>query len=188
MGTKKGGFYAVGKGRQPGVYTSWSAAPLPCTFSTRAQALTPHSCAGHRDETLKQVTGFPRAAHKKFQNMHDAQEFVRSHTPGWTPNASAGSSQAGSSASASSSQAASARGIGGRQQQTQRRGNAPEYQRARPQGKLLGSQRRDEGQGSLVGSTVAQRKVYCDGSALGNGKYGAAAGIGVWWSHEIGAP
>lgn len=71
-----------------------------------------------------------------------------------------------------------------------RRCNVPDYQQARPKGKLLGSQRRDDGPGpgTLVGSRVAQRKVYCDGSALGNGKHGAVAGIGVWWSHEIGAP
>lgn len=35
---------------------------------------------------------------------------------------------------------------------------------------------------------AAKRKVYCDGSSRGNGKKGAVAGIGVFWSHEEGAP
>lgn len=33
-----------------------------------------------------------------------------------------------------------------------------------------------------------RRRVYCDGSSRGNGKKGAVAGIGVFWSHEEGAP
>lgn len=32
------------------------------------------------------------------------------------------------------------------------------------------------------------RRVYCDGSSRGNGQKGAVAGIGVFWSHEVGAP
>lgn len=39
---------------------------------------------------------------------------------------------------------------------------------------------------SEIASNSKIRKVYCDGSALGNGNKGSVAGIGVWWSDKAG--
>jgi len=60
----------------------------------------------------------------------------------------------------------------------------PEYKQARPERRVGRVAGRDE----LVGTRMAKRQVYCDGSSLGNGKFGAAAGMGVWWGNYTGAP
>lgn len=41
--------------------------------------------------------------------------------------------------------------------------------------------------GSRESKFPARRTVYSDGSSKGNGKRGAVAGSGVFWSHEPGA-
>ncbi len=126
------------------------------------------------------MSGFPGAKHKKFTNLQQAQDYILQEG-GFVP------PQASTSASTSQLRQPVAVGAHSRARQDSAPKPAhrlPDYKQARPQPSARRAGVRDE----LVGSVVASRKVYCDGSSLGNGKLGAAAGMGVWWSNEVGAP
>ncbi|GAA5862194.1 hypothetical protein JCM3774_004817 [Rhodotorula dairenensis] len=172
----KGGFYAVRVGRKPGVYTSW-------------------------DECAAQVNGFQGARHKKFPTEAEARAFVGG---GGGPSASSSVGSAGNRAVAQSSSAAESRGTGAvaaalRHKRTSDaarldldRESAEPAKRSKVAVSSSSSSNHKAAQSTSAngpkGGAAPRRRVYCDGSSRGNGKKGAVAGIGVFWSHEEGAP
>ncbi|BGP13936.1 hypothetical protein JCM10213_003852 [Rhodosporidiobolus nylandii] len=115
-------------------------------------------------ETQVQVTGFQGAKHKSFPTRQEAEYFVRY-----------GRDQA----------------AGGSMQNT-----LPPTSTARNKGKGRAlEQDETPSKRQKVDDPVfrkgaipkGSRVVFCDGSSRGNGKQGAVAGIGVFWSHEDGA-
>ncbi|KAG8979847.1 hypothetical protein FRB90_007877, partial [Tulasnella sp. 427] len=57
----KAGFYAIKRGRQPGIYSTWYE------FKELREA---------NNECKAQVDGFPRAEYKRFGNLKDAENFI----------------------------------------------------------------------------------------------------------------
>lgn len=117
-------FYAVKKGRVPGIYDSWPAAE-------------------------KQVKGFA-AEHKSFKTRAEALAWM-SNSPLPAPGPSSSTSRSGATSNP-----------------------------------LKRSSATQERPAKRVAENPSGRKVYCDGSALGNGTAGSTAGIGVW-SHDVAA-
>ncbi|GAA5995237.1 hypothetical protein JCM5350_002793 [Sporobolomyces pararoseus] len=114
------------------------------------------------DECKDQVNGFQGSKHKKFPTLAEAEAFVNGTTA--------------STASTSNAVASSSNGKGkGRSAE----GDEPAAKRQKPN--------RDPVFGSQDSKFPPNRVVYSDGSSKGNGKKGAVAGSGVFWSHEIGA-
>lgn len=65
-----GAYYAVARGRSPGVYTTWCA-----IFQHQPRADYTHFL--RRDECLKQTSGFPGSKYKKFYTLGEAKEWVK---------------------------------------------------------------------------------------------------------------
>lgn len=76
---KKGGFYAVHRGHQTGVYHTWEDAADPSNRAT---------CKA-------QIDGFPGAVYKKFATLQEAEDFVAN---GRAPTAASGSTAGGKQA------------------------------------------------------------------------------------------
>jgi ribonuclease HI len=109
------------------------------------------------------VNGFQGGKHKKFPTFAEAEAFVKG-------------TSAPSTTSASASAASTSNGKGkGRSME----GNEPAAKRQKFN--------KDPVFGSQESKFPARRIVYSDGSSKGNGKKGAVAGSGVFWSHEVGA-
>ena len=65
-----GAYYAVARGRSPGVYTTWCA-----IFQHQPRADYTHFL--RRDKCLKQTSGFPGSKYKKFYTLGEAKEWVK---------------------------------------------------------------------------------------------------------------
>jgi ribonuclease HI len=113
------------------------------------------------DECKAQVDGFQGCKHKKFPTQAEAQAFVSGTAPPATTSTSSTSIGKGK----------------GRALE----GDEPAAKRQRI------NKSSDVVFGSQESKFPASRTVYSDGSSKGNGKKGAVAGSGVFWSHELGA-
>ncbi|GAA5859212.1 hypothetical protein JCM1840_003802 [Sporobolomyces johnsonii] len=188
----KGGYYAVRVGRKPGIYTTW-------------------------DECNAQVNKFTAAKFKKFPTLAEAVAFVGSahaqvESPFATPvppplgghQVEAETSVQGADAQVESPAAnpvplplgahripslgAPRIEYGERNEvypgepaaKRQKRGEADPVPPQRAVDPVFGASSSGKGKGKA-------REVWCDGSSRGNGGKRAAAGIGVFWSHEFGA-
>ncbi|GAA6016339.1 hypothetical protein JCM8202_005572 [Rhodotorula sphaerocarpa] len=154
----KGGYYAVRVGRKPGVYRTW-------------------------DECAAQVNGFQGARHKKFPTEAEARAFVGGDGGG----AVGGSS---TRAAASRTQKGGEKGTGAvtqalKAKRTSDAADLPQSSAKRAMRTVVGA---TGTHAEKKGSRSAVRRVFCDGSSRGNGQKGAVAGIGIFWSHEEGAP
>ncbi|KAG8894266.1 hypothetical protein FRC01_013062, partial [Tulasnella sp. 417] len=148
----KAGFYAVRKGRQPGVYSTW-------------------------DECKAQVEGFHKAEFKRFSNLKDAETFIgvayietsltnSAQTYEDSPSPSSESS-ASSRPSTSASVAA---------------GSSTSAARFKPYPTTVnkGKAKAEESAATPAGRddwTIA----YTDGACRANGTAAAVAGVGVWY-------
>lgn len=135
--------------------------------------------AGHQpgvytswDECSVQVKGFPGAQHKKFPTRAEAEAFVQGDD---RLTSAAGPSKAGISSIPQNKRDNGAESAGLPPSKRQRLVVGDDGVQAKP----------DVSKVPAGGSS--KRRVYCDGSSRGNGKVGATAGIGVFWSHEEGA-
>ncbi|RXK40451.1 hypothetical protein M231_02284 [Tremella mesenterica] len=125
-------YYAVGVGRQPGIYPTW-------------------------DECSAQVHKHPGAKYKKFNSKAEAQEYIdtwQSSKPS-VPISKPPDSIVPNTRTTSPSAYANINSLPDDLKQLVKHG----YMFS-PKGRLV---------------------VYCDGSSLGNGQEGAAAGLGVFW-------
>ncbi|SPO49005.1 related to Ribonuclease H [Moesziomyces antarcticus] len=151
-------YYAVRVGRETGVFTDWDvAAPL--------------------------VVGHSGAVHKKFSSRLEAERFVNGK-----------STEPPSSATNEKPKQA----LGKRKSISPPASNPPAKPQPQPKKKRAiapppSKKRRNSTAPSYsdatsvaASSTQATRKinVYCDGSAVGNGKKGARAGYGVWFEDQ----
>ncbi|GAA5868510.1 hypothetical protein JCM8547_006295 [Rhodosporidiobolus lusitaniae] len=111
------------------------------------------------DEAKAQVDGFVAARHKKFPTRQEAEAFVSGG--GGTPQSQPSvASMVGSTSNANGTGKVGDEGPPAKRQKTS---------------------------SSVYVKQPKGRTVYCDGSSRGNGKVGAVAGIGIFWSHEVGA-
>ncbi|GAA5820486.1 hypothetical protein JCM10212_003814 [Sporobolomyces blumeae] len=125
------------------------------------------------DECRAQVDGFNGCKHKKFPTFAEADAFVKGGAPG---------PAAATTSTVSPHFAAKGKG---RALEVEDR----PAKRARPNEATTSVERRRQpdpvfGRGARSRDA---RRVYCDGSSRGNGKKGAVAGIGIFWSHAPGA-
>lgn len=119
-----------------------------------------------RPEAEAQVKGFQGAVHQKFPTLDQAQAYLRGKraaSPLEDANG-AGPSNGGSSKVAGELAAKRAKTASTTTHGRKSRSRSP---------------------GSRAERT---RKVYCDGSCIGNGQKGSVAGIGIFWGHEVGSP
>jgi ribonuclease HI len=112
------------------------------------------------DDCKAQVDGFQGSKHKKFPTLAEAQDFVRGTT----------------TAQPSTSSLPPSLGNKGKGRSIE--GDGPAAKRRKVVDPVFGTQE---------SKFPARRTVYSDGSSKGNGKKGAVAGSGVFWSHEEGA-
>lgn len=146
-------------GRKPGVYTSW-------------------------DECAAQVNGFQGARHKKFPTEAEARAFVGG-------NSSSTTAPPSSSTSTSKTNGTGAVTAALRQKRASDAANLDESPAKRTKVAIGSGASSADAAARTVSSSFQEknrRRVYCDGSSRGNGQKGAVAGIGVFWSHEEGAP
>ncbi|KAI8980010.1 ribonuclease H-like domain-containing protein [Trametes punicea] len=154
----KPGFYAVARGRVPGIYTTW-------------------------DDCQAQTAGFPGNKHQKFTTLAQAQDYLASHgislgTPGTS----------GAAATASSVPApTTSRFFQGTSLSRERRHGSQPYVRVRPPSAATEQETRhlNSRWAALTAEIVQDESgwdvVYSDGACKGNGRLGSVAGIGVWW-------
>ncbi|KAL0951859.1 hypothetical protein HGRIS_008519 [Hohenbuehelia grisea] len=153
----KPGFYAVHRGREPGVYYTW-------------------------EECQSQVKHFNGAMYKKLVSLEAAEEFVRrgstksdsettisTITSGSRSDTLSRTVNASSASGSSSSRASSSK--------------APQHEVAKYSG-MAPVARNSSGEPTVVQSMDDFDVVYTDGSCHGNGVDNARAGIGVWWGHS----
>lgn len=119
------------------------------------------------DQCKAQVDGFKGCKHKKFPTLAEAEAFVQGRTPTESPSRPPASLSFHNEHNKSKSRA------------------RPNEQDDEPAAKRL--KRPDPVFGTRESQFPAHRIVYSDGSSKGNGKRGAVAGSGVFWSHERGA-
>ncbi|GAA6016648.1 hypothetical protein JCM11491_006031 [Sporobolomyces phaffii] len=119
------------------------------------------------DECRAQVDGFQGGRHKKFPTLVEAQAFVKGLA---LPTV----------ATASTAPNGKGKGKGRALEQDE----APAAKRQKTSKAAAAS---DVVFRSQEAKFPASRTVYSDGSSKGNGKKGAVAGSGVFWSHELGA-
>ncbi|GAA5978425.1 hypothetical protein JCM10908_004350 [Rhodotorula pacifica] len=131
------------------------------------------------DECAAQVNGFQGAKHKKFPTEAEARAFAGLDS-------GAGSTSDGSaSASTSRTNGTGAVTAALRQKRSSDGANLDDSPAKRS--KVIGNGNA-AAHPAPKASQGTKRRVYCDGSSRGNGQKGAVAGIGVFWSHEEGAP
>ncbi|KAI0371336.1 ribonuclease H-like protein [Pilatotrama ljubarskyi] len=171
----KGGFYAVARGRVPGVYASW-------------------------DECQAQTAGFAGNKHQKFSSLEQARQYLAANgvPTGSVPASSSSSAPAASqpvplSSASSSTHPSIARAAQAGSTSGRRTHGTKPYARVQPPASKT-SARADVGSGrnsqwaSLSAEVIEDETgwdvVYSDGSCRGNGKVGSVAGIGVWWGEN----
>ena len=114
------------------------------------------------------MKGFPGATHKKFKSVAEANQWLATH--GVTADTLAAPPPVASSSTAKPARP------------------SPIARPQKPEGSKTQG-RVKPGNGSLLGKDVIQDTtgwlvVYSDGACKGNGKYGAVAGVGVWWGPD----
>ncbi|CCM05124.1 uncharacterized protein FIBRA_07332 [Fibroporia radiculosa] len=137
-GGSKIAFYAVARGRTPGVYSTW-------------------------DDCELQVTGFPGARYKKFNNAADAEVWVASYGSASDPS---GISSAPAPSNAPPQAAKS----------------HPRASEASPS--MRTTSRKKNPAEEVLEDETGWAIVYSDGACKGNGKAGSIAGVGVWWGRD----
>ncbi|CEQ39747.1 SPOSA6832_01286 [Sporobolomyces salmonicolor] len=170
----KGGYYAGPSPLSP---------VFRCSRMTSPPSLNPPVRVGRKpgiymtwDECNAQVLKFAAAKYKKFPTLAEAQAFVEG-----------ADAQVRSAVANPASPPLDRVGMehGKRKEvesdvptaKRQKRGEADAAPK-RAVDPVFGASSRGAGKG---------REVWCDGSSRGNGKKSATAGIGVFWSHEVGA-
>ncbi|KAK9417486.1 putative RNase H type-1 domain-containing protein [Seiridium unicorne] len=164
-------FYAVRSGHEPGIYLTWP-------------------------ECQEQTTGFKGAQFKKFDNRQDANDFVLGRTPkNSAPDpkkpqkfyAVAIGREPGIYTEWDEAQKSILGSKGPKYQSFKTRAEAIEYIKAH------GNEAGQKAIENEVAEPPAKRSktiadgalhVYTDGSSRGNGKVGAAAGVGVWFGED----
>ncbi|PVF97796.1 ribonuclease H-like protein [Serendipita vermifera] len=198
------GFYAVKKGRVPGIYSTWDE----CEEQVKGiyvPSLNPHHSLSNLVGNYRAIswcrTGFGGAVFKKFRTASEAQAFIGdvsnlSSTSNGASHRSTVNHHQGPSHNATSHQLRQAhtasRAIGGSGSNT----NDGHMRQARTLSQVTPT--RGDGVGAdereKTGSTTAHQGqyserdtmtmiVYTDGACSNNGTKGAFAGIGVWWGH-----
>ena len=162
----KPAFYAVAKGRVPGVYSTWYAR----TLLVQTSRLTPTLV---RDECQQQVSGFTGNKHQKFSTLEQARAYLAQH----------GVASGNSSTSVSSST--------NPVPPSSRKAHGPKpYERLTPANeKAQEKGRSSKSRWAALSTEVIQDEsgwdvVYSDGACKGNGKIGSIAGVGVWWGRD----
>lgn len=157
-------FYAVRNGHQPGIYTDWLSAS-------------------------EQVRGYMKPAHKRFDHRNEAEAYMRGE---------AGPDREGDSAAASKGKKAKKNSH--IPDATEIDADVPPGTGPLPEGSIDGFDSRlilnpvtgkvdyktkEQQSATKMASTGvvpgAPLRIYTDGSALGNGAYGAIAGVGVYF-------
>lgn len=159
MGKSKGAFYAVQKGRQKGVYTSWT-------------------------ECEVQVKGFAGSVFKRFGSRAEAQAFSQAGNgyngsaggPASTLDAPSGSNYK-QARRARSAQKATSNGVRPAPNLAQTSASAKTLRHAVP------NQPSPQLPSVFPSASADQIIAYCDGSSIGNGKQGARAGWGVYFEN-----
>ncbi|GAA5948488.1 hypothetical protein JCM21900_002726 [Sporobolomyces salmonicolor] len=128
------------------------------------------------DECNAQVLKFAAAKYKKFPTLAEAQAFVEGADAQVKPAVANAASRPLDRVGVEHGKRKEVESDG-RTAKRQKRGEAdgPPKRAVDP---VFGASSRGAGKG---------REVWCDGSSRGNGKKSATAGIGVFWSHEVGA-
>ena len=162
----KPAFYAVAKGRVPGVYSTWYVRSVLVQTSRLTQTLL-------RDECQQQVSGFTGNKHQKFPTLEQAKAYLAQH----------GVASGNFSASASSSTTPAP--------PSSRKAHGPKpYERPTPANeKAQEKGRSSNSRWAALSTEVIQDEsgwdvVYSDGACKGNGKIGSIAGVGVWWGRD----
>lgn len=127
-------------------------------------------------EAQAQVNGWQGAIHKKLPTRGEAQAFVDG-----APN----SGMTRALPVASTSGAGRVDGLGRNvRAMPDGEGGEPDRKRARVEGpQASGSFEPVSRSGNGKRNS---RRVFCDGSCLGNGKKNSVAGVGIFWGHELG--
>ncbi|SJX62334.1 related to Ribonuclease H [Sporisorium reilianum f. sp. reilianum] len=165
----KGGYYAVQKGRQQGIFRTWAE----CEAATK---------------------GFAGAVFKKFDTQDAAQAFVKGNGYGGSSSSSSasGSTSAASDncrpsyhpyATTSSSKASAKRGDKYASAPASVLGKRASHAEHASAKRLHVNSPFPPAPSSSTSASGSQRKsvVYCDGSSIGNGKSNARAGWGVFF-------
>ncbi|KAH9992197.1 ribonuclease H-like domain-containing protein [Russula compacta] len=153
----RAGFYAVKIGKKPGIYTTW-------------------------EDCREQVAGYPCAKYKKLRTAEEAETWMQDDAGQSNPVEQRGAPYIVRSkirlAKHSPDQAEALIG-------SQPRGRAPLSSKStiKPPSTTQAESRSTSGSSTMRSSSLgmAEDVVYTDGSCLGNGQSGCAAGIGVWW-------
>lgn len=115
----------------------------------------------NRAECEAQVKGYPGALHKKFPSFAEAQAWSKG---------SSSTTPIASTSKPTPYQPTNGTGLS-RKREAESELAGAKRQRVDPQTKVH--------MGIL--EAIDGRKVYCDGSSLGNGQKGSRAGTGIWW-------
>ncbi|KAI0799589.1 ribonuclease H-like domain-containing protein [Irpex lacteus] len=153
-------YYAVAKGRQPGLYYTW-------------------------EDCQAQVDGFSGARHKKVRTYEEAKAWLASHgvaleeqaspSPPSTPLAGPSVPKSSKPTSTSTSEG---RTVQPKPSPSSKEPRAGPSQRAN---RLVGSGTKLPEQSTAYVSVIEPTVVNCDGACKGNGQPGSVAGVGVFW-------
>jgi len=172
-------YYAVQKGRNPGIYRSWFGIILGTLL--QEPSLNLHFFGGgetYRGDCAREVTEFSGAKYKKFATKEEAQEFVSGGRVSDRMYPSSSSSSSSSSWSSPYSGGAGGGGAAGGKSS----GYGGGWNSYGKQSSSSGLYSPPPRLTPLVDSSGEPAAVvYTDGSSLGNGANGARAGVGVYW-------
>ncbi|KAL7278878.1 hypothetical protein ACG7TL_006709 [Trametes sanguinea] len=156
----KPGYYAVARGRVPGIYSSW-------------------------DECQAQTAGFAGNKHQKFSSLEQARQYLSQHgvAAAVPPPSAAAASAVASSSTTPNLQTASSKRARTHRTKPYARVQSPLSSAAGNTAKPRNAQ-----WAALTKEIIEDESgwdvVYSDGACKGNGKVGAIAGIGVWWAEN----
>ncbi|KAH9892415.1 ribonuclease H-like domain-containing protein [Cubamyces lactineus] len=151
----KPGFYAVARGRTPGVYNTW-------------------------DDCQAQTAGFPGNKHQKFPTYDQARKYLAEHGVfiGSSNTSSSSSSTPSSSHSLQHGSATHGRVHGSK---PYARVKPPSTITDPVQEPSHSNSRWAALATDVIQDESGWDVVYSDGACKGNGKVGSVAGVGVWW-------
>ncbi|SNX84604.1 related to Ribonuclease H [Melanopsichium pennsylvanicum] len=155
----KGGYYAVQKGRSPGIFNTWAE----CEAATK---------------------GYAGAVFKKFPTQAAAQDFVKGDGYGASRSSGGGEISALSSSASQYVPTANANASTSRNEPSRSYHPYAKQGSGSRGGSSTSSKTLYNVMASLAtspDSTAHKIVVYCDGSSIGNGKIGARAGWGVFF-------
>ncbi|OSC97068.1 hypothetical protein PYCCODRAFT_1472108 [Trametes coccinea BRFM310] len=160
----KPGYYAVARGRVPGIYSSW-------------------------DECQAQTAGFAGNKHQKFSPLEQARQYLSQHgvSAAVPPPSAAAASAVASSSTTPNLQTASSKRARTHRAKPYARVQSPLSSAAGNTAKPRNAQ-----WAALTKEIIADESgwdvAYSDDACKGNGKVGAIAGIGVWWAENDPSP